>query len=133
KRLTEFSRDGRLRIDNNAVEREFKDVKLGMKNFLFAQSEIGSEALAGFFTLIATLKIYRQPINEYIAHVLVKIESGWPQSRIDELLPWNWTPTHNTQEATNTYREAVLSIEDLIIQKKLTEKDTFHGPVQPQM
>jgi transposase len=28
----------------------------------------------------------------YIADVLTKIVQGWPNSRIDELMPWAWQP-----------------------------------------
>ena len=40
--------------------------------------------------------IVGEPINgvepqAYIADVIEKIASGWPASRWDELMPWNWT------------------------------------------
>ena len=30
-------------------------------------------------------------IDNNIADVIEKIASGWPASRWDELMPWNWT------------------------------------------
>ncbi|MEJ2459665.1 MAG: transposase domain-containing protein, partial [Novosphingobium sp.] len=31
----------------------------------------------------------------YIADVIAKIADGWPASRWDELLPWNWQPVRS--------------------------------------
>jgi hypothetical protein len=28
----------------------------------------------------------------YFADLLTRLVNGWPQKRIDELMPWNWTP-----------------------------------------
>jgi hypothetical protein len=123
KKLTAFTRDGRLVIDNNAVEREFKEVKVGFKNFLFAQSEMGCDALAGFYSLIATLKVLGHTLQDYFADVLVKLEAGWPQGRIDELLPWNWQPAAiQSFETHPNYQEAITPVEDLIKRRKLEGK-----------
>jgi transposase len=91
-KLTVFIRDGRIEADNNGVERQFKMAKLGFKNFLFCQSELGVEAVAGFYSLIATCRLYHVPVRQYLADTLVKLEGGWPNSRIEELLPMNWRP-----------------------------------------
>jgi hypothetical protein len=29
----------------------------------------------------------------YFTDLLTKLVTGWPKARIDELMPWNWTPT----------------------------------------
>jgi len=121
-KLTAFTQDGRLPVDNNAVEREFKEVKLGVKNFLFAQSEMGCEALAGFYTLIATLKLHQKPLMDYLTDVMIKLESGWPNSRLDELLPWNWQAASREVEETLTYREHIVSPEQVIARRKLEGK-----------
>jgi hypothetical protein len=28
----------------------------------------------------------------YFTDLLTRLVNGWPQKRIDELLPWHWTP-----------------------------------------
>ena len=56
--ITLFLRDGGIEVDNNRIESIFKDVKLGLKNFLFVQSDIGGEALAGFYSLIKTCELH---------------------------------------------------------------------------
>lgn len=92
-KLTAFMTDGRIPLSNNAVESRFRDVKLGFKNFLFAQSEIGAEAVAIYYSLIATARLYNLDPTAYLADVMTKITAGFPAKRIDELLPWNWQST----------------------------------------
>jgi hypothetical protein len=29
---------------------------------------------------------------DHITHLLTRLVNGWPQDRIDELVPWNWLP-----------------------------------------
>ena len=35
----------------------------------------------------------------YIADVIEKIAGGWPASRWDELMPWNWQPQQPIAQA----------------------------------
>jgi hypothetical protein len=28
--------------------------------------------------------------------LLTRLVNGWPQKRIDELMPWNWQPDHQS-------------------------------------
>jgi len=134
RKLTEFTRDGRLPIDNNGVEREFKDAKLGFKNFLFAQSELGAAAVAGFYTLMATCKLHGKSFVDYLSDVLVKLEAGWPQSKIDELLPWNWQPTPRPERVRSITFDGIIeesvSIEELILRRKLQGKVTTSPPMR---
>ena len=127
KELTVFLRDGRVEIDNNAVEREFKLAKLGFKNFMFCQSEVGCDAVATFYTLIATCKIHNVSIEPYLADVLLKLEAGWPQSRIDELLPWNWQPStlkpSRRQMSDGTYEEDILA--ELVIERRNLDGNVY--------
>ena len=29
----------------------------------------------------------------YLTDLLTRLVNGWPQSRIDEFMPWHWAPT----------------------------------------
>jgi transposase len=33
--------------------------------------------------------------QRYFADLLTRLVNGWPQSRIDELMPWHWAPAKN--------------------------------------
>ncbi len=88
--LTRFLDDGRLEIDNNIAERAMRCVALGRKNWLFAGSKAGGERAAAIYTVIETAKLNGLEPQAYIADVIAKIAGGWPASRWDELMPWNW-------------------------------------------
>src|SRR3546814_7022413 len=61
------------------------------KNWLFAGSKAGGERAAATYSVIETAKLNGVEPQAYIADVIEKIASGWPASRWDELMPWNWT------------------------------------------
>ena len=61
------------------------------KNFLFVGSDHAGEKLAGLYSLIATCEVNGVNPVAYLADVLLRVQSH-PASRIDELLPHNWTP-----------------------------------------
>lgn len=98
KALTYFCKDGRVPIDNNGTENALRLPKLGFKNFLFAQSELGAEIVAGYYTLIATCKLYQINPVIYLADVLLKLNSGHKMDNLSELLPWNWQATKQPSE-----------------------------------
>lgn len=54
--LRRFLDDGRLEVDNNAVERALRLVALGRKNWLFAGSKQAALDAAVFYTLIASCR-----------------------------------------------------------------------------
>ena len=88
--LTRFLDDGRAEIDNNIAERAMRSVAIGRKNWLFAGSKAGGERAAAIYSVIETAKLNGIEPQAYIADVIAKIADGWPASRWDELMPWNW-------------------------------------------
>ena len=46
---------------------------------------------AAIYSVIETAKLNNIEPQAYIGDVMGKIASGWPASRWDELMPWNWT------------------------------------------
>jgi len=97
--LTRYIEDGRAEIDNNIAERAMRNVALGRKNWLFAGSRVGGERAAAIYSIIETCKLGGVEPQGYIADVIDKIASGWPASRWDELMPWNWLPQNNAAQA----------------------------------
>ena len=57
---------------------------------MFAGSGRGAERAALMYTLIQTAKLNDIDPHAWLAHVLSRIAET-PQSRLGELLPWNWT------------------------------------------
>jgi len=88
-RFTPFLADGRICLTNNAAERALRGFALGRKSWLFAGSERGAARAAAMTTLIATAKLNDVDPLAWLADVLARI-AGMPQSRLAELLPWNW-------------------------------------------
>ena len=87
--FTRFLDDGRICLTNNAAERALRGLALGRKSWLFAGSERGAERAAVFYTLIQTAKLNDVDPQAWLADTLSKI-ADTPQSRLNELLPWNW-------------------------------------------
>jgi transposase len=67
-----------------------RSVAIGRKNWLFAGSRVGGERAAAIYSVIETAKLNGLEPQAYIADVIEKIASGWPASRWNELMPWNW-------------------------------------------
>jgi transposase len=94
--LERFLDDGRIELDTNTIERAMRPVKLSAKNSLFAGSDEGAVSWARMASLIETCKLNGVNPETYLAELLTRLVNGWPQSRIDELMPWHWaaTPAH---------------------------------------
>jgi transposase len=88
--LALFLSDAHLPVDNIASENALRICALGRKNFLFVGHDAARREPRG------ALLAHRREVNgvnpvEYIADVLIPVQSH-PASRIDELLPHNWSP-----------------------------------------
>ena len=89
--LVRFLQDGRIDLDTNPVERAIRPVALSRKNALFAGSDEGGENWAAIASLIETCKLNRVNPQTYLTDLLTRLVNGWPQTRIDELMPWHWS------------------------------------------
>jgi transposase len=90
--LERFLADGRIELDTNNIERSMRPVALSRKNSLFAGSDEGGENWACLASLVETCKLNGVNPEAYINDVLTRLVKGWPQNRLDELLPWLWAP-----------------------------------------
>ena len=86
-----FLKDPKVGLDNNISERALRIIALGRKNFLFAGNDPAAQNLAINQTLVATCEANGVNPQDYLADVLIRIQTH-PQSKIDELLPQNWRP-----------------------------------------
>jgi hypothetical protein len=87
--FTVFLRDGRVCLTNNAAERALRGIALGRKSWLFCGSDRGGQRAAIMYGLIATAKLNDIDPQAWLADVLARI-ADLPQSRLHELLPWEW-------------------------------------------
>ncbi len=93
-----FLDDGRICLSNNAAERAVRPLALGRRSWLFAGSDRGGLRAAAMYTLIGTAKLNDVDPQAWLADVLARI-AGTPQSRLHELLPWNWVPEQRLDQA----------------------------------
>jgi transposase len=95
---TLFLYDGSIPIDNGPVERAIRPVKLGAKNWLFAASEIGAEAVGIHYTLINSALMHGIHPYYYLMDVFKRIyqkglspgdltPAKWKQRFFDEAVP----------------------------------------------
>ncbi len=96
--FTRFLADGRVCLSNNAAERALRGIAVGRRNWTFAGSDAGGRRAAALYTLIETAKLNAVDPRAWLADVLARLPAH-PARRIDELLPWNWTPPQHSQSA----------------------------------
>lgn len=89
--LNRYLDDGRLEIDNNAIERAIRPVATGRHNWLFVASERGGHATAALFSLIESAKANGLNPYAYLRDVLTRLPITKAKN-IDSLLPHVWQP-----------------------------------------
>src|SRR5258707_380591 len=90
--FTRFLDDGRVCLSNNAAERALRGIALGRKSWLFCGSDRGGRRAAAMYSLIVSAKMNDVDPQALLTDVLGRI-AAHPAHRLDELLPWNWTPS----------------------------------------
>ena len=55
-------------------------------------SDEGGENSACLASLIETCKLNGVNPQTCFTDLLTRLVNGWPQKRIDELMPWHWVP-----------------------------------------
>ena len=88
--LQPFLADGRIEMDSNKVENLIRPVALNRKNALFAGHDEGAAAWGRIASLIETAKLNGVNPHAWLRATLEAIAAGHPNSRLDDLLPWNF-------------------------------------------
>ncbi len=96
--FTSFLEDGRICLTNNAAERPLRSVARGRKAWLFVGSDRGGDRAAMLFSLIGTCRLNDVDPLVWLTDVLARI-AEIPQTRLHELLPWNWKLLRNSDPA----------------------------------
>ena len=98
--LQTYLTDGRMPIDNNAVEQLMKQVALGRKNWLFIGSIAAGGRAADFLTLVSSALRNDLDVWAYIKDVLDRLLAG--ETDYAALRPDAWRTAH--PEAIREYR-----------------------------
>jgi len=88
-KLSIYTTDGRLNIDNNPVENSIRPVALGRKNYLFAGSHEAAKRSGMLYSLLGTCKMHGVEPYSWLKDVLHKI-ADHPVNRVQELLPHHY-------------------------------------------
>lgn len=90
-KLSLYTADARLQIDNNLIENAMRAPVLGRKNFLFAGSNEGGKRLALFYSLMESVKKHKLNPWEYLSDILERMPTT-KTSQLRSLLPDQWKP-----------------------------------------
>jgi transposase len=82
-----YADTGHLPIDNNTTENCIRPIALGRKNYLFVGTERAGKRAAAIQSLLGTAKLNGLDPSAWLKDTLQKLPS-WPNSKIDELLPF---------------------------------------------
>ena len=88
-KLSRYTENGILSIDNNAVENSIRPVALGRKNYLFAGSHEAAKRSGMLYSLLGTCKMHGIEPYSWLKDVLQTI-ADHPINKISELLPHRW-------------------------------------------
>ena len=98
--LTTYVLDGRLPIDNNAVERDLRALTIGRRNWLFIGSPEAGPRAAILYTIVASAARHNLDVWAYLRDVMERLAKGEPD--LKSLLPDVWATAH--PEAVRSYR-----------------------------
>ncbi len=88
-RLSKYTENGLLNIDNNPVENSIRPVAIGRKNYLFAGSHEAARRSGMLYSLLSTCKMHGIEPYAWLKDILGKIATH-PINRVQELLPHRW-------------------------------------------
>ena len=90
--LLRYASDGRLEIDNNAMEETLRPCAIGRKNWIFFGSDRGGETAAILFSIVASARRHRIEPWAYVRALLVALSV--PGADLRALLPDQWIAAH---------------------------------------
>jgi len=88
-RLVIYTQDGRLNIDNNAVENAIRPFAIGRKNWLFSDTQHGANASANLYSLIESAKANGLNDYGYLKFIFAELPKAQNEKDIAALLPWH--------------------------------------------
>ena len=96
-RLSGFTRNGRVEIDNNLVENRVRPIALGRKNYLFAGSHAAAANAATIYSLLEICQLHEVHPQEWLMEILTRVETT-PDEELHTLLPHHWKATRQEEK-----------------------------------
>jgi len=88
-KLTVYTEDGLLAIDNNPAENAIRPFVVGRKNWLFSATVPGAKASANLYSLIETAKANELEPYQYLCHIFTELPKATEVHEIEALLLWS--------------------------------------------
>jgi transposase len=88
-KLTVYTQDGRLSIDNNPAENAIRPFVVGRKNWLFSATVPGATSSANLYSLIETAKANQLEPYAYLRKLFTELPKAQKLEEVEQLLPWN--------------------------------------------
>ena len=98
-RLTTYTQDGQLNIDNNLCENAIRPFVIGRKNSLFSDTVQGAKASANLYSLIETAKANGLEPYAYLKRVFTELPKATSVEDIEALLPFQLKPVRKKRAA----------------------------------
>jgi hypothetical protein len=89
KSFLKFLQDGRIELSNNAIERAFRHIAIGRRNWLHTGSHFAAENIAFMYSLYECCKLNDLNFGEYIEDVLIRFMKG--EKADESFLPNQYT------------------------------------------
>ena len=90
--LVIYCTNGKLEIDNNALERMIRCLAVGRKNWLFFGNAGGGETASILYTILCSARRHGHNEFEYLCDVLDRLADLSSRAELRELLPDRWKP-----------------------------------------
>ena len=71
-----FLLDGRIEMHNNAIERMFRHIAIGRRNWLHTGSHFSAENIAFMYSLLESCKLNNVNFGEYVEDILTRLMKG---------------------------------------------------------
>lgn len=71
-----FLLDGRIEMHNNAIERMFRHIAIGRRNWLHTGSHFTAENIAFMYSLLESCKLNNVNFGEYVEDILTRLMKG---------------------------------------------------------
>jgi transposase len=96
-KLTLYTQNGQLEIDNNPIENVIRPVAVGRKNYLFAGSHDSAQRAAVAYTILAACKTANINPLKYLADILQKLPTRNVHD-VEDLMPSKWAENNRDIE-----------------------------------
>ena len=94
KKLSRYTENGMLNIDNNPVENSIRPIAIGRKNYLFAGSHEAARRSGMLYSLFGTCKMHGVEPYTWLKDILQRIPTH-QVNKVHELLPHHWNKPLN--------------------------------------